>query len=110
MEFNKGIFFIRINGCLTRNFNKDFRREVFPVILKHEFKYIVLNLENLNLIDDNGIESLIDLNKIVTSWNGRVSICNLNNNKVKNYIEKNNLYDYYYKTSNELTAIGVFRI
>ncbi len=110
MEFNKGILFIRINGSLTKYFNKEFRSEVFPVVLKNEFKYIVLNLENLNLIDEKGIKSLIDLNKIVSSWNGRTSICNLNNDKVKSYIERNDLYDYYYKTHDELTAVGVFKI
>jgi anti-anti-sigma factor len=110
MEFNKGILFIRISGSLTKYCSKEFRSEVFPVILKHEFKYIVLNLENVNTIDKKGFKSLIDLNSIVSSWNGRTSICNLTNNIVKNYVEENGIYDYYYNTNDELSAIGVFKI
>jgi anti-anti-sigma factor len=110
MEFNKGILFIRLNGSLTKYYNKEFRSEVFPVVLKHEFKYIVLNMENLNLIDEKGIRCLIDLNRIVSSWNGRTSICSLINHDVKNCIERNKVYDYYYNTYDELSAIGVFKI
>lgn len=110
MEFKKGILFIRLQGNLTKSSNSEFRNIVFPIVLKNEFKYIVLNFSNLNTIDEKGIESLIDLNNIVGSWKGKTSICNLNNNNLKIKIYNSELSNCYYQTNDELTAVGVFRI
>lgn len=110
MEFKKGILFIRINGTLIKKNNIQFRKEVFPIILKHEFKYVVLNFEKMNAIDERGIESLYDLNNIINSFKGRISICNIINKELKDYISKSELNNFYYQTNNELTAIGVFKI
>ncbi len=110
MEFKKGILFIRLNGSLINSTNSEFRNLVFPIILKNEFKYIVLNFSNLNIIDETGIESLIDLNNIVSSWKGRTSLCNLNNEELKIKVSNSELSNCYYQTNDELTATGVFKI
>ncbi len=110
MEFKKGILFVRLNGSLTKLNNYKFRNEIFPIILKHEFKYVVLNFEKLNSIDQKGIESLYDLNNIINSFKGRISICNINNKELEEAVYNTELKDYYYQTNNELTAIGVFKI
>lgn len=110
MEFKKGILFIRLSGSLTKSNNSEFRNTVFPIVLKNEFKYVVLNFLNLNTIDEIGIESLIDLNNIVESWKGKTSICNLNNEELKMKIFNSEISNCYYQTNNELTAVGVFRI
>lgn len=110
MEFKKGLLFIRLTGDLNKISNSEFRNTVFPIVLKNEFKYVVLNLLNLNTIDDLGIESLIDLNHIVETWKGKTSICNLNNEELKKKIYNSALSNCYYQTNNELTAVGVFKI
>lgn len=109
MEFKKGILFIRLQGLLTKSNNREFRNEVFPLILKHEFKYIVLNLSNVNSIDEVGIDSLLDLNNIVSSWKGRASLCNLNE-ELRHKVYSSELANCYFQTNNELTATGVFKI
>lgn len=110
LEFKKGILFIRVKGSLISNSNKEFRNEVFPVVLKHEFKYIVLNFEELTQLDECGIETLIDLNNIVVSCKGQATICNITNNEIKDKIYNSEISNCYYQTNTELTAIGVFKI
>lgn len=110
MEFKKGILFIRLAGNLTKSSNSEFRNTVFPIVLKNEFKYIVLNFLNLNSIDEIGIKSLVDLNNIAESWKGKTSICNLSNAQLKIKISNSEISNCYYQTNNELTAVGIFRI
>lgn len=109
MEYRKGILFIRITGSLIRkNINK-FESDVLPVILKQGIKYVVLNLENLDQIDNYGIDSLSNLYEIIYRNNGRSSLCNINS-KIKERIKNSNLNNFYFNTNNELTALELFKL
>ena len=93
IEFRKGILFIRLNGALIRrNINK-FESEILPVILKQGLKYVVINLENLEYLDKNG----------------RTSFCNMSE-EIKNMIKNTNIYDKFFNTNNELTALELFKL
>ena len=110
MEFKKGIFFIRLEGTLTKSNVNEFIEECIPVILKHGIKYVVVNLDKVNVIDLKGIESLISLNEVVRSMNGKTTLCSLSNREVKNILNKSEYNNTFYETSNELTALGVMKI
>lgn len=71
-EFRKGIMFIRLNGEVDK-LNID---NVFV----NDFKYVVLNLDNLLSIDSEAIKDIIDYNNKITKNNGKLIICNKNNN------------------------------
>ncbi len=110
MEFKKGIFFIRLDGLLTKDNVNKFIDECVPVVLKHGIKYVVINLDKVNAIDLKGIEALMEINDIVRNNLGKTTLCSLSNEEVKSII---NQYDYnncFYETSNELTALGVMKL
>ena len=50
MEFSKGILWIRLDGILNKTTSNTFDDEVIPVILKHGIKYVVVNLDKVNVI------------------------------------------------------------
>ena len=71
-EFRKGIMFIRLNGEVDK-LNID---NVFV----NDFKYVVLNFDNLLSIDSEAIKDIIDYNKMITKNNGKLIIVNKNYN------------------------------
>lgn len=110
MEFKKGILFIRLEGSLNyKNIHK-FETEIIPVVLKHEIKYLVINLDKVILLDRSGLECLIALNEIVKSFGGKTTLCSLTNLEVQKLIHESDFKRLFYETSNELTALGVMKI
>ena len=109
MEFRKGILFIRLEGKLNKYTVNEINDNVIPVILKHGLKFIVVNLDKLYSIDSEGIEMLIKLNELVSRWNGKTTLCSINK-YMKNDINNTDLKNKYFETSDELTAIEVFKI
>ena len=71
-EFRKGIMFIRLNGEVDK-LNID-------NIFVNDFKYVVLNFDNLLSIDSEAIKDIIDYNNEITKNNGKLIICNKNYN------------------------------
>lgn len=75
-EFRKGIMFIRIKGNLNKsNINN---------IACEDFKYIVYNFDNLLSIDSYSINYIINYNNKIKNDNGKLIICDSNNNIVNN--------------------------
>ena len=109
MEFRKGILFIRLVGKLNKYTVNVINDNVIPVILKHGLKFIVVNLDKLYSIDSEGIEMLIKLNELVSRWNGKTTLCSINK-YMKDDINNTDLKNKYFETSDELTAIEVFKI
>ena len=109
MEFRKGISFIRLEGKLNKYTVNEINDNVIPVILKHGLKFIVVNLDKLYSIDSEGIEMLIKLNELVSRWNGKTTLCSINK-YMKDDINNTDLKNKYFETSDELTAIEVFKI
>ena len=76
MEYRKGILFVRPCGNLTKVTYKCLNDYLIPVIGNQGIKYIVYNLENVNVIDDKGKESLIEGICAVRKNLGEGIICN----------------------------------
>ena len=110
MEFKKGIFFIRLEGLLTKSNVNKFINECVPVILKHGIRYVVINLDKVNAIDLKGLEALMEINDIVRENKGRTTLCSLTNKEVKEIIYEYDNNNSFFETSNELTALGVMKL
>ena len=110
MEFKRGVLFVRLEGSLNKKNIEKFNNEVIPVVLKHGLKYIVINLDKVNSIDVDGIESLMELNEIVSRWDGKTTLCSLTSNQVKSSLKESTYSSMFYETSNELTALGVMKL
>jgi len=67
MEFSKGILFIRLKGDLNKNTIKG--------IIDKDFKYIVLNIDNMYSIDSYSIDYINNLYKRIDSTSGKMIIC-----------------------------------
>ena len=109
-EFRKGILFVRPKGSLNKKNIEKFKDDVIPVVLKHGLKYVVVNLDKVNTIDLEGIESLMELNEIVRELNGKTTLCSLTNSEVASTLRESSCTGSFYETSNELTALGVMKL
>ncbi len=109
IEYRKGVLFIRINGLLVGNKIKKFESEVIPIILGLGSKYVTINLYDVELIDSKGLDSIIRISNILSRFDGKLAICEINE-KIKERIKNSELFDYCFKTKNELTSLGVFTI
>lgn len=67
MEFQKGILFIRIKG--------DLNKDTVKGILDNDFKYIVLNIDNMYSIDSYSIKYLNKAYKKFSLNEGKMIIC-----------------------------------
>ena len=67
MEFSKGILFIRLKGDLNKNTIKG--------IIDRDFKYIVLNIDNMYSIDSYSINYINKLYKKLEYTRGKMIIC-----------------------------------
>lgn len=67
MEFRKGILFIRLKGDLNKN--------TIRGIIDNDFKYVVLNIDNMYSIDSYSIKYLNKLYKSFESARGKMIIC-----------------------------------
>ena len=88
MEFRKGILFIRIKGHLSRDTVKG--------IIDSDFKYIVLNIDNMYSIDSYSIKYLNKLCKKFEDTRGKIVICdkfNISKSLLKDIPKINNEYD-----------------
>lgn len=67
MEFSRGILFIRLKGDLNKNTIKG--------LIDRNFKYIVLNINNMYSIDSYSINYLNNAYRNLKSENGKIIIC-----------------------------------
>jgi len=105
MEFRKGILFVRLIGNLDEYTLEYFKKEVSDFILENGLKYIVLNLKELKYIDSKGINQLTKDFQSISSSNGQVVICGV---EEKTY--KKDLKYYTYTSPNELNAFQLIQV
>lgn len=67
MEFRKGILFIRLKGDLNKNTVKG--------IIDRDFKYIVLNINDMYSIDSYSINYLNNAYRKISCTSGKLIIC-----------------------------------
>jgi anti-anti-sigma factor len=109
IDYKRGVLFIRINGVLVGNKIEKFESEVIPIILGLGSRYVTINVYELELIDSRGINSIIKLSNIVSRYDGKLAICEINDS-IKENFKNSDVFDYCFKTKNELTSLGVFSI
>ena len=79
MEFRRGILFIRVKGDLNKNTVKG--------IVDEDFKYIVINIDDIYSIDSYSIKYLKKLYKNFKNNKGNIIICDkFNISKLNNFI------------------------
>lgn len=70
MEFRKGVLFVRLYGDFNDQSLDTFNKEVKEVIIEPGIKYVVLNVENLNSITNEGVTEIKRLRKIIKKMDG----------------------------------------
>ena len=109
IDYKKDILYIKVNGVLVGNKVEKFETEVIPIILGLNAKYVTINLKDVDLIDSRGINSLIKVSNVVNRFKGKVVLCELNN-YLKDNFKHSDVFDYCYKSKNEKSSIGVFKL
>ncbi len=108
VKFKKGVLFIRIEGELDEKNSKESRKSIIPILLKNGFKYVVLNLDDVNYIDNYGIELIEEINNIVMQFNGKTTL--IKNKKIEKLLKGTLVENILYKVKNEALALGVFEL
>lgn len=109
IEFKKGVLFIRIKGVLVGNKVRKFEGEVIPIILGLGVQNITINMFEVSLIDKRGFDSIIKISNIANENNGKLVLCEINEN-IANHIANSDVFEYCFRSKNELTSLGVFAI
>ena len=89
-EFSRGILFIRIKGDLNKNSIKELKIK--------DFKFIVLNINNMYSIDSYSIKYLNSIYKMIQDKNGEMVLCDkysISNKLLKDIPRINKEYDAY---------------
>lgn len=109
MEFIRGMLFVRLEGILDNNTYTKLSDCLDTMIHEKGLKYFVVNLENLEYIDESGIESLIARYFDVTLHDGKLVICGYND-KLNKKLELGNVFNQIESTNNELGALKLINI
>ena len=70
MEFRKGILFVRLYGSLNKDTLETFELEVKGVIINSGIRYVVLNVDNLESISEDGVKEIKSLKKTLKKLDG----------------------------------------
>lgn len=70
MEFRKGILFVRLYGSLNKDTLETFELEVKEVIINSGIRYVVLNVDNLKSISEDGVKEIKSLKKTLKKLDG----------------------------------------
>ena len=108
IEYKKGVLFIRITGSLNKENSYKLKKEIIPLILKNGFKYVVLNLNEVDILDNYGIEVIDEINDVVLKFNGKTTL--IDTKKVEKKIKGTLIDKILYKVKNERTALGIFEL
>lgn len=109
LEFIRGMLFVRLDGVLDTNTYTKLSDCLDTMIHEKMLKYFVINLENLEYIDENGLQAIIDRYFDVVLHDGKLVICGYNN-KFSNNLEINNFFNQIEATNNELGALKLINI
>lgn len=99
IEFTKGVLFVRLYGNIDRENEKYIQNDLYEIIKDGAIKYLVLNIENLEIKED--INLFTKCEEIINKNNGRMLICGNYNG---NFINKLSCVD------DELSALKEFSL
>ena len=100
MEYRENILFIRFIGSLNKYTIKCIDEELNNIIYNMGIYNIVFNLQELEEIDHEAIQSLIKWNNIINKRKGVSLVCGMHDS-----VKRDNLQCYMKEISNELCAI-----
>lgn len=109
IEFRRGVLFIRLFGNLIDTTKKKLKDEVINLINRSGITNIVINLENINNIDQSGLDMLWTLKSLIEAKNGRIILCNMPR-EIEQSFNKDKAKIYLFESKNELTALNTFNI
>lgn len=81
MNYNNNILYVSLEGMLNRKTSYKINNYLIPVILKQNIKYLVYDLDNLNNIDDTGIDAILNTKYAIKNNKGIMYLSNKTNNK-----------------------------
>lgn len=110
MEFRKGILFVRFIGELTKNTVDIVKREVTNTLEEYGIRNVVFNVEELDKIDEEGIDIIKENSMISTKYHGRTLLCGLHDLHMKKMMKKKQIFQYMDETSDELTALSIIHV
>ena len=83
IENNKGLLLVKLDGSLNRITSYKINNYLVPVIIKHKIKSLMLNIQKITDVDDDGIESINNIKYAVKNNKGNIYLYQSNN-----YLEK----------------------
>ena len=108
MEFMRGMLFVRLEGILSKRTSKQLNEVLDQMIYEQGIRYFVINLENLKLINEDGIQSIMNHYLLIEMYDGKLVICGYHH-KLRKQIrnEVNLIFQSIESSHNEL---GAFRL
>ena len=107
-EFRKGLLFIRLKGVLNKENSKELSSCLDQFIHEKGVRYFVINLENLEYLDKDGLDVIQNKYEDMILHNGKLVICGYQNEYVKTMVEEE--MSGVYNTQNELAAFNMIQI
>lgn len=107
-EFRKGLLFIRLKGILNKETSGNLYKQLDNFIKEKGVKYFVINLEELDYIDKDGLDMMRRQYEDVIMHNGKLVICGYQNKYIQTIVEEE--MEGVYKTQNELAAFHMIQI
>ncbi len=97
MEYRRGILFIRLKGNLNNNTVSKFEEYTIPIIKNYGIRYVVYNLNNIAILDNEGIGSINKSIAIIKKNKGKALVVSKKDKSVFNNLS----------ISNELVALDL---
>ena len=105
MEYRKGILFIRFIGTLCISTIKGNEIENLEEVLNTGMSCVVFNLEELENIDNNGIDFLWNKYQLIKNKGGVSFVCGVNRGIVKRKLKKSKIILYMNEIKDELILL-----
>jgi len=101
LEYERNIFFIRLNGTLNHHNISKINNYIIPVLKKHKIKYLILNLKHLKNINESLINAILNIKCTIKNNEGKMYLCEVNKDNLKK-LERLHIK----KTSSEKAALS----
>lgn len=106
MMFEKGIFVVRFKGILDKESCKNIDIELTNIIRNNGIKYLLLNLNNVTYIDEEGVRIILDNYKYILENKGKMIICGIN----KLFEYNACIAENFYQVNDEVAAFNLINI
>ena len=90
MEFRKGILFVRLYGALNEDDISTFKKDVKEVIVDSGIMYVVLNIDGVDSISNEGVKEIKKLRKILKKTGGEFFLFGGNIKELKSLVNLEN--------------------